>query len=277
MATDGVQIVTDKALLRAHFWQDAAVYAYALGDLVPAMWRLSTYHAYLEHEQIQGIRLVWRGVEPPVIALFGTTSAVEMLLVDAPNTFHHVVPDDLLPTLQTAYDTPTITELWRMKVQRANFNPVDQPADLRRLVGDDVETLRHLYRHGQGGPRSEEIAAFSADQLTNGVFFGKFEDDQLVAVAGSHFYAPEESIGGIGYVYTMPKSRRNGYGTAVSSAIAATMFASGVATVVLNVARSNTPALRTYEKLGFSVHAAFVEGPAYRKNAVLRPDEFSVA
>ncbi|HEX3051535.1 MAG TPA: GNAT family N-acetyltransferase [Aggregatilineaceae bacterium] len=35
--------------------------------------------------------------------------------------------------------------------------------------------------------------------------------------------------------------------------------------IVLNVRQDNAPAIRVYEKLGFQVGGAFIEGPALRK------------
>ena len=36
--------------------------------------------------------------------------------------------------------------------------------------------------------------------------------------------------------------------------------------VVLNVRQDNTPAVAVYERLGYRVHAPFIEGPAVRRS-----------
>jgi predicted GNAT family acetyltransferase len=39
------------------------------------------------------------------------------------------------------------------------------------------------------------------------------------------------------------------------------------ADVVLNVRQDNSPAIAVYERLGYRVHAPFIEGPAVRRSA----------
>lgn len=261
-----IQHITDKSRLRTYFQHDIGLHAYALGDLVPYMWAKSTYFAALDVQgQICGVMLVWRGVNPPVLLLFGQAQAAESLLQNTPARVFHMLPETLLPTFQQHYTTETVIALWRMVVTETTFIPPSGALDsVRRLHGGDLDNLRQLYSYGDGGPRQEEIDAFSAEQLEDGIFFGAFAGTELVAVAGSHFYAPPEHIGGIGYVYTRPSARGQGYGTQVTAAVTRTMFAAGVSDVVLNVARDNQAAIHTYSKLGFQTHTQIVEGYAFR-------------
>lgn len=275
-----IQPITERAILRHHFLQDPATYAYALGDLAPPMWDLCRFSGAFNGQVLEAIMLEWHGVIPPVLLLFGNESGAAQLLQHAPNQVFYMLPEQLLPRFQQVYVTPKNIDLWRMKVDRAAFCPVHNTTkhQIRQLKGDDIGALRQLYKHGGGGPRPEEIEAFSPEQIENGVFWGAFTaDGTLAAVAGSHFYAPSQAIGGIGYVYTMPKQRNKGYGTALSSAVAAQMFENGIDTVILNVVRDNQPAIHAYQKLGFSIHAPFVEGRALRKNAVLHSSKIPVA
>jgi ribosomal protein S18 acetylase RimI-like enzyme len=40
--------------------------------------------------------------------------------------------------------------------------------------------------------------------------------------------------------------------------------------IVLNVRQDNSPAIAVYERLGYRVHAQFIEGPAVRRSALDR-------
>ena len=87
---------------------------------------------------------------------------------------------------------------------------------------------------------------------------------ELVAVAGTHVLAPEESVCAIGNVYVRGDRRGRGLGAAVTYAVAADALADGLRTVVLNVSQGNLAALRVYERLGFRRYCPFVAGRAVR-------------
>lgn len=250
--------ITDKTLLRRHFHQDPHLYAYALGDLEPAMWSLSTFFGEMgENGAISSLGLVWQGVNPPVLLLFGLPSPT--FYDNFPQRVFYMLPDELLSDFQQVYETPHNIPLWRMKVLPNEFQPVaNPPAGLQRLSSTDMGLVQQLFE--QDGPRPEEIEAISASQIDSGVFFGIVENKQLVAVAGSHICSPSESVGAVGYVYTRQQVRGLGYATATTAAVTQTFFEMGINTVILNVARHNTPAIRAYEKLGYTIHAALAEG-----------------
>lgn len=261
-----VQYIDHQPTLRAYFQRDVGLYAYALGDLVPFMWSKSTYiGAFDANGVLHGVALVWRGVSPPVLLMFGSEIAVTALTEVTPDTVFHMLPENLLPTFQSYYNTPNIRFLWRMTVNQRLFSPPGpNHAHLRHLRGPDVGLLPALYAHGEGGPRPEEIAALSPAQLENSIFYGAFVDNRLAAIAGSHLFAPAEGIGVIGYVYTKPAARGQGLATAATASVTQHMFGHGITTVVLNVERSNAPAINAYQKLGFTKHAKIVEGYASR-------------
>lgn len=250
--------ITDKTILRRYFHQDPHLYAYALGDLEPAMWSLSTFLAEKNGGgAIESLGLVWRGVNPPVVLLFGKPSPT--LYTALPNHLFYMITDELLPAFQKAYETPHNIPLWRMKILPNDFRPIaNPPLGLQRLTSADMPLVQALFE--QDGPRPEEIEAITSSQIDSGVFFGIVENKQLVAVAGSHLCAQSEGVGAVGYVYTRKQARGQGYATATTAAVTQTFFEMGINIVILNVARHNTPAIRAYQKLGYTIHAALAEG-----------------
>lgn len=258
--------ITDKAILRAYFNQDRPLHGYALGDLEEGMWQLSTYLGAFRDGQLESVALIWRGVEPPVLVQFGSDEAVQALFSHLPDKVFYMLPAAMMPVYQQHFETPPkIDLLWRMQVTLGSFIPVyPQAGTLRRLTGEDVETLKHLYAND--GPRAEVIKALSASQINSGVFFGVFQQDRLVAVAGSHFCSHNESVAAVGNVYTTAAERGKGYATLATSAVTQAFFQLGIRDVILNVAQPNAPAIRAYEKLGYRIHAAIVEGYGIRPN-----------
>lgn len=257
-----IETITNKALLRHYFEQDRALCGYALGDLDEKQWQVSHYLGAFQGESLESVGLIWHGVVPPVVIQFGSDDAASDMLAQLPDKFFYMLSESLLPLYQRHFEMPAITYLWRMVLDRANFRPVEGANGLRRLTEDDVPLLKRLY--GSDGPRADDVDALSASQIKSGVFFGIFRDGALLAVAGSHFLTPSEGVASVGYVYTAPDERGKGYAKATTSAVVQTFFELGIRDIVLNVARPNIAAIRSYEQLGFRIHAAIIEGYGIR-------------
>lgn len=264
-----LQRVTDKAILRRCFQQDTALYGYALGDLEDSMWSISTFTGAFEDDNLAATSLLWTGVLPPVFLAFGEPDAAKQLIasVDASEVFF-MLPESLMDVFEASFRVTKRIDLWRMVVTPRTFKKPSQKVDgLRRLTGKDVEALKKLYETGGGteGPRTEEIDGLSAAQLDQGVFWGvEAPDGALLAVAGSHIVAPNEKVGAVGYVFTASYARGNGFAKATTAAVTSSIFDAGIETVILNVARANTPAVRAYQFLGYEIHSPIVEGPALK-------------
>ena len=121
-----------------------------------------------------------------------------------------------------------------------------------------MPALLALYADGESTGESPDF--FYPSMVTDGVFFGVYEGDALVAAAGTHLFAPEEHAVAIGNIYTRRDRRGRGLGGAVTRAVLDVVKDSG--TVGLNVKASNHAALRLYESLGFVRHCPFYEGLA---------------
>lgn len=260
------QQITDKALLREHFRQDVGLYGYALGDLVDTMWAISTFTGVLRGDTLSAVSLLWTGVHPPVMLAFGN-------IIDAAVLFEHcqsgelfyMLPEDLLQPFRHIFQTPGNIDLWRMMVEKRTFTPPPQSKKIRRLNGDDAQSLQQLYRKGQGGPRPEEIEAMTPQRIEQGLFFALEDAGEMISVAATHVFAPEENVGAVGYVYTAPQHRGKGFAKQTTAAVTAALFANGVGQVILNVAKANLPAIRVYEQLGYKKHCSIVEGPAQKR------------
>ncbi len=101
---------------------------------------------------------------------------------------------------------------------------------------------------------------FYASMVTDGVFFGVYQGDELIAAAGTHLVSRDESAAAIGNVYVRRDRRGRGLGRAVTAAVLHEL--AGIATVGLNVRADNDAAIRVYQSLGFVRHCDFREALA---------------
>jgi ribosomal protein S18 acetylase RimI-like enzyme len=134
--------------------------------------------------------------------------------------------------------------------------------DAVRLGATDLEALRRLYADGEATGEAPDF--FFPSMLAQGVFFGHRESGELVAAAGTHLVAPEESVAAVGNVYTRRDRRGRGLATRATSAVVSELLRQGLRTIALNVERRNATAIRIYERLGFFRYCAFCEGLARR-------------
>ena len=102
--------------------------------------------------------------------------------------------------------------------------------------------------------------SFLPAQMKMGPFYGLFEDEDLVSMAGVHIQSHWASVAAIGNVYTRPDRRGRGFATQVTASVIEDVLSQGIETVVLNVGRDNQPALTCYRKLGFWPYCGYYEG-----------------
>jgi ribosomal protein S18 acetylase RimI-like enzyme len=172
---------------------------------------------------------------------------------------------DILPLIHARYALAHETLMWRMVLDPARFVPT--PSNAVRLTLADYSALTRL--HADGLPAGEAPDFFAPYMVEQGVFYGIYEGDELVAAAGTHLVAPAEGVAAVGNVYTRRDRRRRGLATQVTGAVTAELLRCMPpgALVALNVMQANTAAVTVYERLGFSRYCGFYEGLAERVQA----------
>jgi GNAT superfamily N-acetyltransferase len=257
--------LADLNRLRALLNADRPWAAYALGDLAPgfaeqAEWYVSALHG---EDGAPAVALLYRGFPPPVLILFGPPEAAAALLDELaaePVVYLNARPD-LMPLLRDRYRLEKITPMWRMFLDPGVQFPTAEPGTVRLQLAD-LPALQALYADGEATGETPDF--FYPSMLEQGVFYGTWEGKELVAAAGTHPVAPAEGVGTIGNIYTRRDRRGCGLGTRLTRAVAAELRRMGLETIVLNVSRANAPAIRAYERAGFTVHCPYFEALATR-------------
>ena len=148
----------------------------------------------------------------------------------------------------------------RYQMQRMFLGDLSPPVGIAEpLTPIDCHQVERLYACGDGGG-----IAFAPFQLGTGFFRGVRRGGELVAVAGVHVVSRNESVAGVGNIFTRPDCRGQGLAQIVTSAVAMALSEAGIRTIGLNVEHTNSAAIRVYERVGFRTHFTYYEGPVER-------------
>jgi ribosomal protein S18 acetylase RimI-like enzyme len=247
---------TDLERIRAALDCDRTWSAYAIGDLDPA--RLPDCSWYSPAADPNTLVLLYRAFELPILFTTGDPALLSGLFaeLDAPAVSLHLLPA-AAQALPPAYRATDIRSMWRMSVSTESFRPVAVDG-VAALESSDAAAVAALFSDAGG----EAPPFYSPAMLADGSFRGIWEGTDLVAVAGTHLFSPALGVCTIGNVYTRSDRRRRGLAARATAAVVQHALAASIPTIVLNVSQANDAARRVYERLGFRVHCAFVEGEA---------------
>ena len=246
------------AHVRAFFEHDRILAAYALADLDPenvdrSRWWIARRDGTIVAAALLVEVLPFR----PCFAMGETESLAELFrngLTEARLIL--ATPPNGRPAIEASYRFERIDVMNRMVVTAESFRPrVNQT--VARLGPDELDDVIDLYG-------SSSRSYFTPARLAREIYFGVYSGRQLVAAAGTHVRSRGANIAAVGNVLTRLTYRNRGMATSVTSAVTAAAFEEH-RDVVLNVRQDNTTAVNVYRRLGYEVHAPFIEGPAVRR------------
>jgi ribosomal protein S18 acetylase RimI-like enzyme len=252
-------LTADPAAVRGILETDRRWAAYALADLAPEYSAAAEWH--IAAGGGPALLLLYRGFEPPVLFAHGAVADLVLLLpeIAAEPVFFLSLRKEAVDLLRfNRYEIRHETKMWRMVLNPARFAPPVHNAV--RLGPTDYNALASLHRDGDAA--GEAPPFFDAGMLRHGVYYGIREGEAMLAAAGTHVLAEQESVAAIGNVYTRRDHRGLGFGAQVSGAVASELLRLGLRLVVLNVAESNAAAMHVYERLGFERYCEYREGIA---------------
>ncbi len=239
--------LTDKDQIRAILRRNPRWCVYALGDLTERMFEKCQWFT-------PDLTMVLHDYGTSILFAHGTGSIREALDHVRWPVHLQVQPDALDEVARYA----TVTEekaMIRMAFDGGSTRVSDRVV---RLGATDVTAIERLFADGESTGESPDF--FYASMVTDGVFFGVYQHNQLIAAAGTHLVARDEGAAAIGNVYVRRDRRGRGLGRAVTAAVVHEL--AGIETVGLNVRADNDAAIRVYESLGFVRHCEFREALA---------------
>ena len=253
--------ISDKTQLQAFLETDPFLNIYSIGDLDDFFWSRTTWYAWVEEDAIQALFLLFRGDNsaPTLVALEERNREAAIMLLEQlwrvlPESFHGHLSTHLLPGLGRWYAAESNTLHLKMKLEKERFSPVTRSQKQRiiPLQQGDLGRLLMLYEEAYPGNW------FDARMLETNQYLGVEVADRIVAVAGIHVYSPQYKVAALGNITTHPDFRGKGLSTLLTSSLCEQLLET-VDWIGLNVAASNSAAIRCYSKIGFSEHCKFEE------------------
>jgi ribosomal protein S18 acetylase RimI-like enzyme len=250
--------VTDNQEILPLLESDRRWSAYALCDLDPPFRNHARFIGATRDSALCALVLVYAPPDFKAVLPYGDIDGVKAIFQTAsglPDQALVIALPDLIPAAEAHFDFNKKWTMHRMGTDPEHFHRTASSEQMVRLTADDLPAVLNLYR---AWPET----VFTPSMLAAGIYYGAYSDGSLVGIAGTHALSAHYRTGAIGNVYTHPGYRGRGLATATTGAVAGELFRMGVRDVVLNVHTDNDAAIAAYQKLGFSVHLDFVEGPA---------------
>ncbi len=225
--------------------------AYALADLFPPYAENANWH--LDED---AVILTYHGLQPPVLFAHGDPSQVEKLFEDVPpGKYQYGLLASHLSRLGDRLQRSNEKSMWRMALAKDDFPGAEIAVDVVQLGLAEQEEITALFADHPDRPD-----AYHTSQLANGYFFGMRKGGILRAVSGTHVVSLQAGIAALGNVFTHPSWRGRGLAKRVTATLLETLLQKDIPTIVLNVSMDNRPAIRMYQRLGFSPFCGYYEG-----------------
>ena len=249
--------------VREFFARDRLLTAYALADLDAADVERARWWTATRDDQVIAAALVVEALAFKPCFASGEAEALAAIFREGVRESRLVVstPPAGRLAVESAYRFERVDRMHRMAVDVASFQP-RVAHTITRLGPDELEDVVDLYGHASR-------TYFTPDRMAREIYFGIYAGTNLVSAAGTHVRSKRAGLAAVGNVLTRVAYRDRGMATSVTSAVT-TAALEEHADVVLNVRQDNSPAIAVYERLGYRVHAPFIEGPAVRRSTLDR-------
>ncbi len=242
-----------RGILRRLLAHDRTWNAYAIADLDPVHDEFTDW--FLDNDSVL---LRYRGLEPDLIFASGDPTIIETLISELPpGSYQYALKEEVLNAVLKRFSVDGSMPMWRMAL-KSDPSTLVMPDEVRALSIEDLPNIECLMADHEDRPDS-----FIPAQLESGLFFGVYESEDLISMAGVHVCSEISSVAAVGNVFTHPERRGKGFGTLASTAVTTRLLARGIRTIVLNVSQENVRAIRSYSKIGFEPHCRYLEGTGH--------------
>lgn len=247
----------DKKEIELFLMRDPFLHIYCIGDLDDFFWPYTNWYGLASNGSLKAIALLCVGMEvPTLIALSDDLEVMKKLLIEIehllPVRFYAHLSPGLETTFVVSHDITPHGEHYKMALYDQVMPSRLDCGNANRLGIKDIDAIQTLYEESYPGNW------FDPRMLETNQYFGVWEGDHLVSIAGIHVYSPEYKVSALGNITTHPSHRNKGYGKLVTARLCQSLIRKEI-NVGLNVKADNNAAIKCYNGLGFKTIASFGE------------------
>jgi ribosomal protein S18 acetylase RimI-like enzyme len=247
----------DKKEIERYLNKDVFLHIYSIGDLDNFFWPYTIWYGLRSNSNICAIALLYVGMPiPTLLAISKEHDVMEELLIAIrhllPVQFYAHLSPGLEIALETTHDFTSHGEHYKMAL--VDYRPVSviDCSDVQRLCKKDLTAIQVLYQESYPGNW------FDPRMLETNKYYGIWEEERLVSIAGIHVYSPQYLVAALGNIATLPTHRKKGKGKRVTARLCQSLTNEGIR-IGLNVSTENNAAISCYKKLGFKTVASYGE------------------
>ncbi|HVO36990.1 MAG TPA: GNAT family N-acetyltransferase [Candidatus Acidoferrum sp.] len=231
---------------RTFLKQDPITNILVLGDLYQPLFSVSDIYCAMEKHRAVGVCSIYRAFSTPSIVFGASEPEVKRALLE---TALKKVSDKFVslctPTdinLLTQYST--LLHLHHEQQMTANFpkQVKHEDVEVTKVQKNELEELNSFYTQ-------HNAEAWTPIQFETGPYYCVKQEGEIVSAAGVHIVTPQ--IAQLGNIITDEAYRNKGFATQCTYSLATDLASKG-RIISLFVRADNAPAIRMYEKLGFS-------------------------
>ena len=249
----------DRGEIETFLRRNVFLHLYGIGDLDDYFWPHTTWYALVDGRDIKAIALMYTGVPEPTLLALGEENEIPSLrdLLSSivgllPRHFYGHLSAPLRSILEEHYRAISYGEHHKMALVDADaLTDVESPGVVR-LSTADADALLSFYAE------SYPEHSFEPCMLDTNQYHGVKGPGGLICAAGVHVYSERYGVAALANVATHRDHRRKGLARIVVSELCRNLLET-VDHIGLNVKAANTPAVRFYESLGFTVAASYEE------------------
>jgi GNAT superfamily N-acetyltransferase len=256
--------VRDKGRIERFLRGDPFLHLYEIGDLDELYFEHTSWYALQgdresrEGDEIRSLALLYTGTSMPVVLGLSEEPIDDLVRLlreirgSLPRRFYaHLTPGAVDAFAPSHRIESHGTFLKMALTERGALDGVGT-AGVRALSAADIAALQTLYEASYPGHW------FEPGMLAAGHYYGIWEGDALVSVAGVHVFSQRYRVAALGNIATHPRMRGRGLARIVTAKLCQEL--SGNADWIgLNVKDDNDAAIACYERLGFRRWAVYGE------------------
>lgn len=254
-----MEMLHDKAELEAFLRQNTFLQIYSIGDLDDFFWPYTSWYGLRIQDQLQAVILLYIGIPQPVLLAISDEAEREPL-ADLVRGSMHLLPrqfySHLSPNLESIiceqYDLAPYGRYFKMALTMPDKLRTINTTNTVRLSPVHLTEIEALYA------ASYVDNAFDPRMLETGQYFGIWDGEKLVSIAGIHVYSSIYRVAGLGNVATHVDYRSRGLAKRVTAKLSQSLLET-VDHIGLNVKADNIAAITAYEALGFEVIGEYGE------------------